>query len=234
MPRILDSSPVILQTAKPAPAPAPRRSLKRTASAASLPTPPRTRSDKKRLRRDVSDEEEEEEQHFSSDDEAQEQPLARVLFEPKSVTRSAGKAKKPEKPKKSAEDLFWLGLGAEEERTSEPPKAKKKKKAPSTIVSAPVSPPPSRRNQVGPRFQTPTPAHAHTPSTSSSGAGRPVVLREDDNGPIRDTPNNLFLVDSKKAHPKQPPAKDPDSYEEAPTVTYVLYVNLLNCEDIRR
>lgn len=228
MPRILDSSPVIVQPAKPAPAVAPRRSLKRTASVASLPTPPRTRNDKKRLRKDVPGSEEEEEQE-SSDDEPAEKTLARVLFKPKSVTRSAAKVKKSDK---SAEDLFWLGSDVEEEKTSESPKAKKK--VPSTIGSAPVSPPPSRRNQVGPRFQTPPQIREKTPSTSSSGAGRPLVLPEDDDGPIRDTPNNLFLVDSKKSHPKQPLAKDVDSYEEAPTVTYVLYVTSLGVSFPRR
>lgn len=216
MQRVLDSSPVLLNNAPRQPAP--RRSLKRTASLASLPTPPRSAHNKKRARKDISDQEEEElEEDSSSAGESTAKPLARILFKPKSVAR---KTKIPVKKNKeeAVEDLFWEGALT----TEKSPKVKKVK-APSTIGSAPVSPPPSRSNQVGPRFQTPPPLKDRPASAAvSSGDGPVVVVQEDDDGPLRDSPNNLFLVTSKAAHSPIPVAEEPEEFEEPATVSYVL------------
>ncbi|KIM24187.1 hypothetical protein M408DRAFT_331936 [Serendipita vermifera MAFF 305830] len=214
MQRVLDSSPVILD---PVPrSPAPRRSLKRTASVASLPTPPRSARSKKRARKDISDEEKEELEDSSSAGESSTKPLARVLFKPKGV---ASKTKVPAKrtDEETAEDVFWDGPLL----TKESPKAKKTK-APSTIGSAPVSPPHSSSKQVGPRFQTPPPLKDRPASRAvSSGGGPPLVVPEDEDGPLRDSPNNLFLVSSKAAHSPVPVADEAEEFEEPPTVSYV-------------
>jgi len=211
MQRVLDSSPVILDPL-PRP-PAPRRSLKRTASLASLPTPPRTVSNKKRARKNISDEEEE----SSSAGESPRKPLARVLFQPKGVADKAAAVAKMAK-EKEAEDIFWQGTLVEK-----PSPKEKKAKASSTIGSAPVSPPPSRSKQVGPRFQTPPPSKGQALGTAVSNVDSPaVVLENEGDGPIRDSPNNLFLVGSKAAYSPPPAADDPAEYEEPPTVTYVL------------
>jgi hypothetical protein len=215
MQRVLDSSPVALNPL-PRP-PAPRRSLKRTASLASLPTPPRTVHNKKRARKDISEDEEEELEDSSSAGESSRKPLARVLFKPKGVANKAAVAAKVLKEQET-EDLFWQGalIGKRS------PKGKKGK-APSTIGSAPVSPPPSRSKQVGPRFQTPPPLEERSLNTAASSADGPaVVLENGDDGPVRDSPNNLFLLSSKVAHSPLPVPDEPAEYEEPPTISYVL------------
>lgn len=207
MQRVLDSSPVNLQ---PVPV-VTRRSLKRTASLASLPTPPRTTHKNKRSRKDVSDQED---KFDTSESEHESSPVARVLFEPRRV---ASKAKADALSEEAAEDAFWLG-----EDTSKEKKTQQERPRPSsTIGSAPVSPPPSRTNQVGPRFQTPPPLEQRVFSPVSS-SGTPLAVPEEEGGPIRDSPNNLFLVESKKAHPVQPVKDTEEDFEEAPTVKYVL------------
>jgi hypothetical protein len=215
MQRVLDSSPVILNPL-PRP-PAPRRSLKRTASLASLPTPPRTVHNKKRARKDISDEEKEELEDSSSAGESSKKPLARVLFKPKGVAKKAAVAAKVVE-EKEVEDLFWQGALIEKQS----PKGKKAK-APSTIGSAPVSPPPSRSKQIGPRFQTPPPLEERSLNTAvPSGDGPAVELPEDEDGPVRDSPNNLFLLSSKAAHSPLPASDEPAEFEEPPTISYVL------------
>jgi hypothetical protein len=215
MQRVLDSSPVILNPL-PRP-PAPRRSLKRTASLASLPTPPRTVHNKKRARKDISDEEKEELEDSSSAGESPAKPLARVLFKPKSVAKKAAVAAKIVE-EQEVEDPFLQGALIEK-----PSPKGKKAKTPSTIGSAPVSPPPSRSKQVGPRFQTPPPLEERSLTTAvSSGDGPAVELAEDEDGPVRDSPNNLFLLSSKSAHSPLPVSDEPAEFEEPPTISYVL------------
>jgi hypothetical protein len=212
MRRILDSSPPNLQ---PAPV-IPKRPLKRTASLASLPTPPRTSHKHKRPKKDTLDEEEKLE---DSESEPDVKPLARTLFKPKSVAR---KAKADKVSKEAAEDAFWLREDAAKESPKEEGK-RQKTKVPSTIGSAPVSPPPSRTNQVGPRFQTPPPRDERALSpASSAGDPLPEPDSDDNNGPIRDSPNNLFLTSSKKAHPLVIVRDATEEFEEPPTVRYVL------------
>jgi hypothetical protein len=212
MQRVLDISPSNLQ---PAPV-IPKRPLKRTASLASLPTPPRTSHKHKRSRKDTLDEEEKSE---NSESEPEVKPLARTLFKPKSVARKARANKISEE---AAEDAFWLGDDAVKESPKEERK-RQKTKVPSTIGSAPVSPPPSRANQVGPRFQTPPPLDERGLSpASSAGDPLPEPESDDNNGPIRDSPNNLFLTSSKKAHPVVMVRDASEEFEEPPTVRYVL------------
>lgn len=228
MKRILEPSPVILPAAPEAPTVStrPRRTLKRTASAASLPTPPRTTHKKRRKRNVDSDEEEEkgmpsEDELESSEDEKPPKPAPRALYKPKSVSKKATRDKKL--TEEEAESQFWLGTP---EGTASPePKAskadKKVEKAPSTIGNTPVSPPPSRTNQVGPKFQTP-PRKRRPVSSSSSGGGQPLALPDgDEDGPIQDSPHNIFLTGSKAAHPIVPLAEEGSDIEQEPTVTYV-------------
>ena len=212
---MLDSSPVLIPHQPPSPPAPPRRGLKRSASTASLPTPPRTASDKKRVRREL--------RALDSDDEVDQfaEPVARVLFKPK------GSSTAPKTSEKAVEENpFWVAPGEEE---SKEPRAAAVKRTLS-IGSAPASPPPSRTNQVTPRLTTPPPStkparRAETPKT-------PVQTKRDEaKSPVAesaklpvlvDSPNNPFVTHSDPSTPKAKPREVTPVLEEKPTVTYVL------------
>jgi hypothetical protein len=212
---MLDSSPVLIHHQPPPPAP-PRRGLKRSASTASLPTPPRTASDKKRARRDLqaSDSDDGEDDTFA-------EPVARVLFKPK------GSSTAPKTSEKAVEENpFWVS--PEEEETEEPRATSLKRT--SSIGGAPASPPPSRTDQVPPRLATPPlstkPAHrAKTPKTPMQTKLEETKTPAEDSGKLpilEDSPNNPFVTSSDPSTPKANPREVTPVLEEKPTVTYVL------------
>ena len=211
---MLDSSPVLIHHQPPPPAPS-RRSLKRSASTASLPTPPHTANDKKRVRRELraSDSDEEDDTFV--------EPVARVLFKPKgssTVPKTSGKAVE--------ENPFWV---APEEGETEEPRATLLKRT-SSIGSAPASPPPSRTNQVPPRLTTPPPStkpvrRAETPKTPGQTKREEAKTPAADSGKLPvfvDSPNNPFVTRSDPSTPKPKPREVTPVLEEKPTVTYVL------------
>ncbi|KAG8848570.1 hypothetical protein FRB91_010704 [Serendipita sp. 411] len=222
MKRTLEPAPVLTEPVAATAAPArPKRSLKRTASAASLPTPPRT-THKKRKTRDskyVDEEEEDVEEFESSEDEKPIKPVQRAAGKNKVATPRAKSSNKA--TEQETEDAFWLGSPKDNDNVE--PRVTTPKKVPSTIGSAPVSPPPSRSNQIGPQFKTPSPKHKRVASVASSSGGRPIPVPEEDDsdGPIRDSPNNLFLSNSRASHPHVPLDDEDKEYEPKPTVTYV-------------
>jgi hypothetical protein len=214
---MLDSSPVLIHHHQPPPQPAPpRRGLKRSASTASLPTPPRTASDKKRVRRElrVSDSDDEEEDTFA-------EPVARVLFNPK------GPSTEPKAPRGAVEENpFWV---VPNEEKTEQPRAELLKRA-SSIGSAPASPPPSRTNQVPPRLATPPLStkplrRAETPKTPVQTKREEAETPAEDSGKLPllvDSPNNPFVTGSDPCTPKAKPREATPELDEKPTVTYVL------------
>lgn len=227
MPRVLDPSPVILQHAPVAP----RRPLKRTASIASLPTPPRSGDAKKRQRKEAPSGEDVEEGSESSLSEYEEKPISKLVF--KSKTKTKGKTTTATVTKtivvdleaeKAAEDLFWLGGLAdkkEEESTTEL-KDKEKRKASSTTGSLPPSPPLSPVKETRSKVQTPRPTLKRTATVSSSDGELLPNPDGDEDGPIRDSPRNVFLVKNKGEEPQKPTQdEDEEELEEAPTVSYV-------------
>lgn len=212
---MLDSSPVIIHHHPPPPPPPPRRGLKRSASTASLPTPPRTASDKKRAKREpqVSDSDDE--------DDTFPEPVARVLFKPKgssTVTKTSAKVLE--------EIPLWV---ASEEEEAEEPLATVLKRT-SSIGSAPASPPPSRTNQVPPRLTTPPLStkpvcRAETPKTLVQTKPEIAKTPAEDSGKfpvLVDSPNNLFVTRSGPSTPKAKLREATPVLEEKPTVTYVL------------
>ncbi|CAG7847577.1 SubName: Full=Uncharacterized protein {ECO:0000313/EMBL:CCA74718.1} [Serendipita indica DSM 11827] len=212
MKRILEPSPVILPAAPEAPTVStrPRRTLKRTASAASLPTPPRTTHKKRRKRNVDSDEEEEkgmpsEDELESSEDEKPPKPAPRALYKPKSVSKKATRDKKL--TEEEAESQFWLGTP---EGTASPePKASKADKK---VKKAP------RQSEIRQCHLL----RLEPINSSSSGGGQPLALPDgDEDGPIQDSPHNIFLTGSKAAHPIVPLAEEGSDIEQEPTVTYV-------------
>ena len=211
---MLDSSPVLIPSHPPPPAP-PCRGLKRSASTASLPTPPRTASDKKRARREpLASDSDDEDDTFT-------EPVARVLFKPK------GPSTAPKTSVKAVEEIpFWV---ASEEEEAEEPRATALKRT-SSIGSAPASPPPSRTNQIPPRLTTPPPStkpvcRAETPKTPVQTKPEEAKTPAEDSGKfpvLVDSPNNLFVTRSGPSTPKANPREVLPALEEKPTVTYVL------------
>jgi len=210
---MLDSSPVLIHHPPP-PAP-PRRGLKRSASTASLPTPPRTASDKKRVRREPRVSESDDE------DDTLTESVARVLFKskaPSTAPKTSGKVVE--------ENPFWV---ASEEEETEEPRAPALKRT-SRIGSAPASPPPSRTNQVPPRLTTPPPSvkpvcRVETPKTPVQTKLQEAKTSAEDSGELpvlEDSPNNPFITHSDPSTPKAKPREVTPLLEEKPTVTYVL------------
>ena len=209
---MLDSSPVLIH---PPPLASPRRGLKRSASTASLPTPPRTASDKKRVRRELpASDSDEEDDTFA-------EPVARVLFKAKgslTVPKTSGKAVE--------ENPFYVA--PEEEETEEPRTTSLKRM--SSIGSEPASPPLSRTNQVLPRLTTPPPStkpvrRAETPKTPVQTKREEAKTPAEDSGKLLvlvDSPDNPFVTRSDPSTPKPKPREVTPVLEEKPTVTYVL------------
>lgn len=222
------------------------RTLKRSASVASLPTPPRTHHKRTRSNPDSSD-----------DESTYHSRTKRVKYK-----SSAAEAEE--------EDAFWVGAGRASSGTTatrkEPQPEKKEKEqldsspSPAMLryrVKAPVSPPPSRRQpQVQPnRASSVEPREARrAPATpprrlflrAPSALPKTPTKKSKSNRiwPTRDSPNNPFLgedasVPTKKrssgwessddegeavAAPivRQETPTPVSSYGERPTITYVL------------
>ena len=224
------------------------RPLKRSASVASLPTPPRTHHKRTRSDSDSSDED----------------STHRTRTKRVKCKSSAGEA--------DEEIAFWAGTGRASSGTTaarkEPQPEKKEVEQPDSSpspavlryrVKAPVSPPPSRRQ---PQVQ-PSRASSVEPCTARPGLVTPprrLFLRAPSAlpktptkkskpnriWPTRDSPNNPFLSDdacvpSKKrssqwdssddegevvgapiVRQETPTPSAVSSYEERPTITYVL------------
>jgi hypothetical protein len=209
---ILDSSPVHI--------PHPPRPLKRSASTASLPTPPRTHHKKRTASnsRTLSSEEDDDES-----DHNRQNTLARPV---RKKPRTSTIAESPE----GDEEAFWLGgsskLGPRTPTNSPPPSP-----APPAVLNyrnrtrnpnhSLVSPPPST-SRPQQQFVTP-PRLVHVDESDGSGDG---------NRPVRDSAHNPFLVNGSPETPTPMPVnggRETDSGEkdkdgERPTLTYVLCV----------
>jgi hypothetical protein len=194
------------------PQPIPQRSsLKRSASTASLPTPPRSVIKRTTRRRagsrasdyvTTSDEEEEDCQVYTGG-----KMKAALLFD------DAGENTNPHGlPGCDSENPFWappqkslasLNCDAMEivRRSPSPCRA-------SSTNIPPLSPPPSRRHTRH-NIAPPTPRHSPNENDDCSL-----------NGPVRDSPNNPFLVSAPSASSFNP--TPPQDFSEKPTITYVL------------
>ena len=224
---ILDSSPLRpgASEASRSGGPPKRKSLKRSASTASLLTPPRTVRRKDRYSRaksrsksrtsDRGADVDTESEGDDDDDEDEHQPVGRL-----NLGRKRQRTDRLEKVAaaltgEDAENPFWDGATKEKrgvtdaevededeeehtdrERSPTPPLVRFKKN------KAPVSPPPSRRRK------TVTVAEPTTPKSK---------IR-----PVRDSPNNPFLDDSPSSVVDDASPKTPKEHEEKPEITYVL------------
>jgi len=90
--------------------------------------------------------------------------------------------------------------------------------------NAPVTPPRRRPRQVGANFQAPSPLEERSLNTEvpSSGDG-PIApfTQEKEDDPIRDTPQNLFLLNSQAAHSPPLVPDVPAEFEQPPNIFYV-------------
>ena len=221
----MDSSPVALP---PIPRP-----LKRSASTASLPTPPRTHRKCARGKSKGSCDsgsDDSEDVVLASDDE--------VLGE-RHKKRRMGEAKRLD------EDAFWLGdpaAGLEAEAKNQQQSGSKsgttvtagpsqatpllyRRRQPQVDV-APVSPPPSHRR---PAVATPKAFVTRKPATDSppeTPKTRSSIRRA-----LRDSPDNPFLATPEKLVEDTPSSSDSSAnpsphgpLHEKPTIAYVLYV----------
>jgi hypothetical protein len=200
---ILDSSPVALPPIRP-------RALKRSASTASLPTPPRTLDKKKsRSRSRHSAQDSDSESNYSqSDSDGEQQENSVVLGRKKRRTSMALKGDDEEED----ENEFWTGR-REDSRDSDG------SASPALLqyrIKAPVSPPPSLRQTTSTSEPPVTPESSRT--TRLTRATRRQAFR--------DSPENPFLDDSPPSAAGSPAPRTPTQHEEKPLVTYVLSVSL--------
>jgi hypothetical protein len=211
MPRtraLLDSSPI---------APG-ARPLKRSASTASLPTPPRTHHKRTHSRGHSpgSDSDSDAELQRGSNDGASLSPNKR---------RRTSLCVKGQTPT-AAEDDFWVrSTGNQSPNLSPITRSSPSPVSPAPLAyhiepKAPVSPPPSRRQVKG---------RIARPVTPKRGTSTSQV--DNLSGPVRDSPHNPFLEDSPLTldgtSPAEPRTPSPSTdFAEKPTITYVLYVHL--------
>lgn len=206
---ILDSSPIALPPVRP---------LKRSASTASLPTPPRTLDKKKSRARSTHDSDTE--SNYSQDDSDGEKEEDRIVLGRKK--RRTTKALKGQ-DEEDNENAFWTGRGSSSRTRGSKAKAdatEESDNSPTALLErrmqmqiSPISPPPSKRRQAN---TTPpiTPESAGSSSRMLTRAGKRLALR--------DSPENPFLDDSPPSVAGSPTPRTPVSHEEKPLVTYVL------------
>ncbi|KAG6867216.1 hypothetical protein C0993_005592 [Termitomyces sp. T159_Od127] len=186
------------------------RPLKRSASVASLPTPPRTHHKRKHATRSVAGDDSDTDLDDTASETESEKPHNKNKKQRTSSTKSAD----------AEEDAFWLSKSDGDAPATAAAPIKHlprglvyRRLAPATstssVGSAPVSPPPSNRKPVA----------VSPPAT-------PEPQRPKRNIPVRDSPNNPFLVspasiveDSTSPTPSLSPHTP--KYQEQPTVTYV-------------
>jgi len=224
---MLDSSPVAL--------PQIPRPLKRSASTASLPTPPRTHRKLARGRsRGSCDSDSDENVLLSSDEE--EQGESRGV---KHKKRRMGAVNAAE----ANEEAFWLGdstdrnsesttavaSGSSSSRNdnaaSKAPLLYRRLQAQAQLDVAPVSPPPSHRKAAVVTPQNAS-AAASPPSTPRTRSATKRALFDSPNNPFVSTPKNV-VEDSDTPSPSASsanPSPHTPNTSEKPTITYVLYV----------
>lgn len=204
---VLDSSPI----RESVPANRPQRHLKRTASTASLPTPPQTVENKRRYTRSHSRGSGHESNYESDSRKARDQgppPARRLNFGIKKQRTDRLDAVLASLSGEDSENPFWDGpVELQEEHLSPVTSPMEHFRG-----KAPVSPPPSSRRQ-----------NIICPSAPRK---KNVAIVDQ---PIRDTPNNPFLDDSPMSISGEPvEPQTPTEHVEKPTVTYVLYVLYLS------
>lgn len=199
---MLDSSPVVLPPSRP---------LKRSASTASLPTPPRTLDKQKtRPRSKHSAQDSDSESNYSQTDSDGEKEVDRVSFGRKK-RRTAVVLKGHDE--EEHENEFWMGRSAGEKQQD----VDDSDASPALLkyrVKAPVSPPPSKR-------QTTAPEPPVTPQSTSTSR---MLTRAAKRQLLRDSPENPFLEDSPASIPSSPAPRTPTQHGEKELMTYVLYV----------
>ena len=209
------------------------RPLKRSASTASLPTPPLThRKYTQGKSKGSCDTDSDEDVGLASDDE---------LVGQRHKKRRLGEAKQVD------EDTFWLAdSGLNAEAKNQQPGSKS---STSTIVGlsqaapllyrrrqaqidvAPVSPPPSRRR---PAVATPKVFVTRKPETCIAAGPPPVTpkTRSSTRRILRDSPDNPFLAITETSVEDTPSpsgtSANPSPLQERPTIAYVLYVFFLS------
>ena len=210
-----------------------RRALKRSASTASLPSPPRTHRKHARGRsRGSCDSDSDDNIALSSDEEEQEH---------RHKKRRTGETAAAD------EEAFWLG-GAPQATTSSKndagsststskaqaaPLLYRKRAAQSQRTDvAPMSPPPSHRKTttVTPKFSGATASPPRTPQTRSS-TKRARALRDSPDNPFLATPVEDSDTPGLSASSANPSPSTP-SYDK-PTISLVLYVFSLSVDLLR-
>ena len=206
---MLDSSPIVLPPARP---------LKRSASTASLPTPPRTLDKKKSLARSAHDSDTESNYSQNESDEEEEEDRI-VLGRKKRRTNKGLKGLQED----DDENAFWAARSKstrKRESTSTADPTEERNDSPTSLLErrmqmqvSPISPPPSKRRQAN----TEPPI---TPESASSSSR--MLTRSGARSARRDSPQNPFLDDSPLSVAGSPTPRTPISLEEKPYVTYVL------------
>ncbi|KAI5121438.1 hypothetical protein M0805_006199 [Coniferiporia weirii] len=227
-PAVLDSSPAPIDGSVRASSP--KRSLKRSASTASLLTPPRTinRAGKKAGRRTKSrsrvSERETDHEATDSDTEIGTGGGRRLDFGHKK--RRLGdlderlEALIESIDGEDSENPFWVGPSKTAEPADEERKGERARSASPPLVhfrgKAPVSPPPSHRQKPAVADVVDVVEQPPLPST-------PKGKQRKEYSPVRDSPNNPFLDDdspvSIAGDPVEP--RTPTAQAEKPTIAYV-------------
>lgn len=218
------------------------RPLKRSASAASLPTPPRTNRRRKNgklrsLKAAAVEEEEEQEAGGAASSDEEGEGAVQGKYKKRRISSI------PEG--KEDEDAFWMAgasssnkgkskeleVDTDSDSDSETTTSflSRRVQRSSTMGSAPVSPPPSHRRLPGAKIAT-TPVLKLLPvvaeEPSPSGTSPPETPKSSKTRAMRDSPSNPFLASpldlddtiSSSASPRTPK----ESLKERPTITYVL------------
>jgi len=198
---MLDSSPVALPHPRP---------LKRSASTASLPTPPRTLDKKKsraRARSKHSAQDTDSESNYSQSDSDGEKEEDRVIFGRKKRRTAMTLNGHDEE---DDENEFWTGRSARNKQKD----AGGSDTSPALLqyrVKAPVSPPPSRRQTTAPE----------PPVTPQSAGSSRMLTRAARRQLLRDSPENPFLDDSPGSPASSPAPRTPIQHGEKELMTYV-------------
>lgn len=220
---ILDSSPI--RPSGPPPQQQQRKPLKRSASTASLLTPPQTIEHKRRYSRSRSrgSDRDTDVDTDSEEEKERDRKVGRLQLGKKRRRTDRLDAVAAALTGEDAENPFWDGAESSKDRVEvaggdvEEQEDREHERSPTPPVvryrqnRAPVSPPPSRRRRF---VKTAVPV---TPK------GKSKADSDDDDRPVRDSGDNPFLDDSPlsvndEASPKTP--REPEG--EKPTITYVL------------
>ncbi|KIK07580.1 hypothetical protein K443DRAFT_673170 [Laccaria amethystina LaAM-08-1] len=213
-----------------------RRVLKRSASTASLPTPPRTHSKPGRGR-----------SRGSCDSDSDDQVV--LLSDEEELAVSVHKKRRTREATEEGEDGFWLGTGGMTTRSktasgssnskavdpsTQAPLVYRRRQAQFQQQQQPVSPPPSHRKPmvVSPTNNAPTtPLRTsqrlvHAPSTASPPVTPKRKSQRRTTSVLRDSPQNPFLASPLEAVPESESEESPNQspktpYQEKPTVAYV-------------